>query len=159
MPQWKDGSDRLLGSRVTERNASRTGNASFRENTLFLRCYVLKQGVWQPVLAAGSDITLNEFLTSYVQMVYSCTTSHSYQIWSSALFKKWDHLGFLETTNKIFKTPCFCNCSMHIIIAIYICNFKSQERFLNKNYHTTILSYHPYILYHFANYALCFVCA
>lgn len=42
--------------------------------------YVLKQGVWQPVLAAGSDITLNEFLTSYVQMVYSCTTSHSYQI-------------------------------------------------------------------------------
>ena len=33
MQQWKNGSDRLLGSRVTERNASRTRNASLRENT------------------------------------------------------------------------------------------------------------------------------
>ena len=37
--QWKNGSDRLLGSRVTERNASRTRNASFRENAMFLHCY------------------------------------------------------------------------------------------------------------------------
>ena len=35
-----DGSDRLLGPWVAERRASRTRNATFRENAMFLRCYV-----------------------------------------------------------------------------------------------------------------------
>ena len=37
--QWKDESDRLLGSQVTERNALWMRNASFQENAMFLRCY------------------------------------------------------------------------------------------------------------------------
>ena len=37
--QWRTGSDRLLGSRVTERNTSWTWNASLRENAMFLRYY------------------------------------------------------------------------------------------------------------------------
>jgi len=37
--QWKNGSDQLLGSQVTEQNASWTRNATFRENAMFLHCY------------------------------------------------------------------------------------------------------------------------
>ena len=36
----KNGSDWLLGSQATERKASRTWNATFRENAMFLHCYV-----------------------------------------------------------------------------------------------------------------------